>query len=127
MGKNFLPEVIRSMLSQSSWLDTKSLWHSYGVLFILASMVITSLLLSYFMLNSCNENCDTRQDIVELSTNKIHRDLTLSCPDPGSIFILTENNFKSEFSFCGPMHFVQWRNAFERALYLPYHDFPLIT
>lgn len=127
MGKNFLPGAIRSMLSQSSWLGTKGVCHSYGVLFILVSMVLASLLLSYLMLNSCNENCDTRQDIVELSKNKIHRDLTFSCPDPGSIFILNEKIFKRGFSFHAAEVVMEWKNVFERAMYLPYNEFPLIT
>lgn len=127
MGKNFLPEAIRSMLSQSSWFGAKGLCHSYGVLFILVSMVLASLLLSYLMFNSCNENCDTRQDIVEHTTNKIYRDLTLSCPDPGSIFILNGNNFERRFSFHAAKVAMEWKNAFERAMYLPYNEFPLIT
>lgn len=90
MRKIFLPGTVRNIRSQSYWIDTKGLSQPYGILSIVIIMVLVALLLSYIMITSCDDECSSRNNTV--STTKIisHRDLILTCHDPGSIFTLYE-------------------------------------
>lgn len=127
MGKTFLPGIVRNILSQPLRLDTKALCHPYGVLTILAIMVLVALLLSYIMITYCNDNCTSGNHTFSTCEIKNYRDLTLTRHDPGSIFILYESKFNNVIHQDGNSTAIPLNAFIGRVEKLPKLLSPLIT